>query len=271
MIVRVTRQLGTASLASYISTMLSMVHSAQLNGHRAWVDWRGQPAGLYRDAGPDLPENQWLWWLEQPMVAEAPLAAPLWVYEDPAWRAQCPIAGDLPWNAQTAEAIARLRAIVPSLLKIQERVRLLGDGLFARHGLDPAKAVAISIRGTDKHAEAHAAPAEAYVPVLERLQAQHPGLALWVQAEEAAANAWIRGRFPGAMVMEEFYQVGAAPGFIGSGRMADRTNPKSGYARGLDAVLLLYLFSRCAVLVKNASNLGDLAAGLSTGEIVGVP
>ena len=52
--------------------------------------------------------------------------------------------------------------------------------------------------------------------------------------------------------------------------MQDWVNPASGYERGMQAVLLIQLFSKCKYLLKNNANLSDIATRLSVGKIYDV-
>lgn len=260
MIVNLTRRPGGASLSSYAHTMVSMANCATIAGHQPYVDWRMSPARVYQTR--ERRDNQWEWFFDQP-VTNSP-GDVTWVYEDATWRPAPSLCGvkvderwELPWNAQTPEAIARLREIVPRFLRLNSVVRQRGDALFEKYKLDPANTVGVSYRGTDKSQEATIYPPEAFFGTLDKVKSQ-----LWIQAEDDAAIAKFRSRYPDAVFMSEFFVAPAGP------VMADLANPAGGYEKGLAAATMLYLFSRCGTLVKNAANIGDLAAGLSAGEVV---
>jgi hypothetical protein len=263
-IVRVTRQRGKASLASFVHAMISMCNAAEFMGHRAYVDWTSQPAELYRDSRDG---NQWEWFLDEPMVEDAPGDASEWVYESPNWRPDPSLCGvaidsrwELPWNTQTPEAIATLRRIVPKFLRFKRHIIDRSEALFARYNLNPQRTVAVSHRGTDKGVEAPIVPIERYYPHIT--EAVSMGMQVWVKAEEGATAEKLARRYPGCVIMREFF---AAPS---TGKLSDAISDRSGYDKGLDAMTMLYMMSRCRVLLKNAGNLSDLAAGMSIGETV---
>jgi hypothetical protein len=236
--------------------MMSMCRAAELTGHHAYVDWSGQPAMLYRDKRDG---NQWEWYLEQPMIERAPSDCPLWTYQQPQWRPSA-TGWELPWNAQTPEAIATLRRIVPKFLRFKRHIIDRGEALFTRYNLNPQHTVAVSHRGTDKGVEAPIVPIERYYPHIT--EAVSMGMQVWVKAEEGAVADKLARRYPGCVIMREFF---AAPSM---GKLSDAISDRSGYDKGVDAMTMLYMMSRCRVLLKNAGNLSDLAAGLSIGKTV---
>lgn len=260
--VLLTRWTGRSSFCSYIHTAISMLHTAEIHGRRGHVDWRrhGCP-GLYTSdrLRARHGENAWEWFFEQPHLALSEVRSPeVWVYEG-SWGVT---PERLPWNATRPEAIAVLREIVPRYLRWHRTVEEHAAAVAAGHGLDPGRTIAVSHRGTDKGVEAEVIPIERYFPELDRLLEEHPGSILWAQPEERSVAARLRDRYPDILIMDSFF---AAPD---ARHMADAISPRDGYHRALDAVTLMILFSRCRHFVRNASNLADLASGLSRGAVI---
>lgn len=259
MIARLTRRCSNASIASYVHTMISMASCAKLGGHLAYIDWRDQPSLPYRDqeAASKHGENAWDWFMHQPMVDHFDATSPAWVFEESNWR-RIDGGWELPWNAQDAAAVVDLQRIVPTFLKFKTIITERAESLFKKYNLDPANTIAISHRGTDKSVEATIAPIESFYRHID----EREGIRLWVKAEERETAEKVKRRFPQAVAMDDFYH---APS---NGVLADLSNPRSGYEKAFDALTTLCMLSRCRVLLKNAGNLADLAAGLSTGEVV---
>jgi hypothetical protein len=72
-------------------------------------------------------------------------------------------------------------------------------------------------------------------------------------------------RYPQAFLIEEFYQ---AP--KGSKHNPERFSPMSGFERGMQPALMVWLFSKCAWLIKNRASTSAVASWLNDGEIVNI-
>lgn len=259
------RRSSVASLASYIHAAVSMVSAAEARGFRGYVDWRDHPARLYADekAATKLGRNTWEWYFEQPLITIDALpegnSCEVWVYEDFSWN----VGGNfmLPWNASRPVDVHKLQSTLPKYLRWNKDIQHGADALFAKYGLDPRVTLAISHRGTDKNKEARIVPIESYFGLIDNIIFNQPNLKIWAQPEErAVANVLSRRYGSRIIIMSEFHAADTSA-------MSDRSNPKSGYLKGLDAVVLMVMFSMCAYLVKNSSNLSDLSAGLSRSKV----
>jgi hypothetical protein len=250
------RNASGSSICSYIHTFLRMIDDADKLGLSAVVDMGNQPAIYYQhETG-----NQWDWHMEQPW--DDVDAHEVWLWDDKRWPGGDVGDFDLFFNAQTPEKISELRGIIPKWLRIKPHIRSWMDDCFAWYGLIPSQTVAVSVRGTDKSSDGGGIkipPIENYFPILDRYAAD--GWRLWIQPEQGQHADMFHLRYPSAVIMSEFAQTGC------DSMMIDRTSPKNGWQKAHDAIAMLYGFSRCSVLVKNSSNLGDLAAGLGTGLV----
>jgi hypothetical protein len=72
-------------------------------------------------------------------------------------------------------------------------------------------------------------------------------------------------RYPNAFKIEEFL---SAP-FMGKDN-PERFSNVSGYERGLQPALMVWLFSKCAHYIKNRSSTGAVASWISDGRIVSI-
>lgn len=253
--VAVTRIPSPASLASHVHTMVSMLENCRLNGHEGWVDWDNEPAVLYRKLSA---VNQWLHYFEG---KSSIMTEQYWTYDRHAWRRHCPIVGDLPWNAETPEQFDHLRDVVPRHLKVNGAVRDHAQELAINNDLALGRTICVAHRGTDKGIECPISPIEDYFETVAGLMVSNPGFDVWIQAEEEETYSKFFHRFPKAKRVKEFFATPRA------GTMADFVNPRSGYQKGLDAMAMMHMMSKCPFFLRNASNLHDLAVGLGTGTV----
>jgi hypothetical protein len=106
-------------------------------------------------------------------------------------------------------------------------------------------------------------PIELYFPFLDKILRAEPDLRIACTAEEQDVLKPLLARYKQAFVIEEFY---ASP--LHDLRNPERFSPFSGFERGMQPALMVWLFSRCKHYVKNRSSTGAVASWLSTGHIV---
>jgi len=260
-IVIVDRYESGASLSSYISTAISMIHTLRsgLHGKRAAVDLHG--AKYYRDER--TPPDLWSLFADPPCgvtLREAVDAnAPRLYFDEPAW-----LAGrhnmSLPLFVNDPVGVQKLQAVVPQFLRLNRDIMLRAERLFRENNLNPALTVAVSYRGTDKYTETPITPIENFYPRLDQLMLQ-PSLTIFAQCEEQSVQDLLMRRYRGRIVSLPFHRTRSAS------QMADGDNPKSNYDKTVDIATLIAMFSMCLNFVRNRSNLADLASGLSRGNV----
>jgi hypothetical protein len=79
-------------------------------------------------------------------------------------------------------------------------------------------------------------------------------LSSWITTAMNALNAAFAERLTGYIHWPEHHCADA-----GEKQMQDWVSPASGYERGMQAVLLILLFSKCKYPLKNNANLSDIA------------
>ncbi len=94
---------------------------------------------------------------------------------------------------------------------------------------------------------------------------QIPDAKIACTAEESEILEPLFKRYPQAFLIEEFYQVPK-----GSKHNPERISPMSGFERGMQPALMVWLFSKCAWLIKNRASTSAVASWLSDGEIVNI-
>lgn len=254
-----------ASISSHISCFIIMLKSAELMNLKAAVDWRnGSQKGIYQDqiTAGKLGDNVWEWYFKQSISIKEIETQPhdIWHWE-PGFPMQKE--ADLPWNATTQTAIEIWQQIVPKYLFWHESIQTRAEDLFRKYEINPLETIAISHRGTDKYREAIIYPIENYFPIVDALLIENPHYKIWAQPEEKEVLDKIQKRYPNVVVMSEFFLDNSQ-----SKILSDFLNPKSGYEKGLDSITMMIMYSMCNILVKNSSNLSDLAAALSSGRVI---
>jgi hypothetical protein len=100
---------------------------------------------------------------------------------------------------------------------------------------------------------------------MDEIMERQPDCRIACTAEEERILDPLLARYPNAFLIEEFKQ---AP--FESKHNPERFSPMSGYERGLQPVLMVWLFSKCAHYIKNRSSTGAVASWLSEGRIVNI-
>jgi hypothetical protein len=172
------------------------------------------------------------------------------------------------FNLCTPEDLAYKRTILPRLLRPLEVGRKLADRLFDENHIDPSKTIVVQYRGNDSLHDPWTAylkrkPLMEYCSLIDGLLDSHPGHRLWIQSDDADVILEFKKRYPDSATVPYFMSVPHTPN-----QYVDQMSPKSGYHRGLDAVAMMIMLSRCSVMVKSISNLAEIAASLSTGEVI---
>ena len=243
----------SASLSSWITSTMNMLHAAVATGFTAHVHWPAHrcPGAYHDEAAFALRPNMFDWYFDQWWCPAPPaFAVEKWVGDDIAIVRDHPI--DDYW------------AFYARYLVFNAEVRARFEALLARHALRPEKTVAIAWRGTDSVVDGRpAVPMESFFSRIDALLEAEPDLAIVAKPEERGAADALRARYPRAIVPAEFFIAET-----GEPQMQDWVHPAPGFERGMEAMLLILLFSRCRYLLKNDSNLSDVATRLSTGTVI---
>ncbi len=158
-----------------------------------------------------------------------------------------------------------------SRLKIRPEIVARADALVQKYGLDLSNTIGISRRGCEARLDEerdHASETiESYFPELDRLMAAEPGLKIFATAEEQGDAEKVGARYPGTVIMSEFWTVPAGYGSTpGRPEHSGWCNPVSGYERGVLTCLLISILSRCKYYVRNKSNMSYVAGWIKGPE-----
>lgn len=199
--------------------------------------------GLYYEsaAGP----NWWEYYFEPVRIGAGTSAigriVPPWQHDD--------FADNTEHEMSRTTAAALLTRYVRCKPVVQDQV----NGFWRDH-LQDAHAIGIHYRGTDKSEEAPVVPYAAVVAAVRELlpPADAGDWKLFVATDEQGFLEHMLGAFPGKVLSRQVRRsVDGNP---------IHKAPGDGFQKGLDAVVDCLLLSRCARLVRTASNLGLVAS-----------
>jgi hypothetical protein len=202
-------------------------------------------------------ENMFDWYFEQPFVNNPPPRGecPIWTWET------CEEAGKFPLMS---EPLSVIREYYQKHLKFKPEVNSRGQALVDKYGIDFENTIGITWRGTDNVTDGRPRlPIEVYYPFIDDILAENPNMRIMCTAEETEILTPLLSRYPQAFVIEEFF---SSP--LGHMHNPERFSPFTGYERGMQPALMVWLFSKCAHYIKNRSSTGAVASWLSTGRIV---
>ena len=252
-----------STLTTYLYCNFWQMWAAEKLGHTSYINWPSHPnrsLAPYRDMAKfaEIP-NMYDWYFEQPMwpVGVVPPRDATWEWE------HCKETGDNPFMS---EPLAVIKAYYQKHLKFNPVVNARGQALVAKYGLDFQKTIGVSWRGTDCVTDGRPyLPISVYFPFIDEILAKEPGLRIMATAEETTVLEPLLARYPSAFTLSEFY---SSP--KGSLQNPERFSPFSGFERGMQPALMVWLFSKCAHYIKNRSSTGAVASWLSTGRIVSI-
>lgn len=241
------------TLTTYLYVSLWMLWKAEQENLKGYINW---PAGLsvidYHDAEMfrKVP-NQYNWYFKQPYFDQVPEGSHrVWMW------------GQMDVGQFFSQSLADIKAFYKKHLKFNDEVNRRGQELVDKYQIDFSKTIGLTWRGTDIHLDKRPyLPIEVYFPWIDDILNEHPDYRIICTAEEAQILDPLLKKY-NAVVIEEFEQ---AP--KGSKQNPERFSSRSGYERGLQPVLMVWLFSKCAHYIKNRSSTGAVASWLSDGSI----
>lgn len=247
-----------STLTTYVYCAFAQLYAAEQAGKRAYINWAKHP-------------NKWLksYW-DDAKFAEKPNAYD-WYFVQPApepctevwtWELGYP---DAPVHLY-AQPLNVIRDFYKSHLRFSDEVEARGQALVNKYGIDFDNTIGISWRGTDIYLDGRPRiPIEAYFPWIDRALEERPNARIACTAEEQGILDPLFARYSQAFLIEEFIQ---AP--HGSKDNPERHSKVSGFERGLQPALMVWLFSKCAWYIKNRSSAAAVASWISDGKIVSI-
>lgn len=248
---------SAATLTTFVYCFIWMLWSAEQQGrNNVYINMPSRRClDAYKDADQFNKEpNQWNWYFKQPKI-EAGLASEVWTWET--WKDPSPV-------SFMSQPLSVIKDYYKKHLHFSDIVNERGQALVDKYNIDFANTIGITWRGTDIYLDGRPRiPIETYFPFIDEVL--KPGMRIMCTAEEETILDPLLKRYPEAFKIEEFY---SAP--LGHKHNPERFSPMSGFERGLQPALMVWLFSKCAHYIKNRSSTGAVASWLSDGRIVSI-
>jgi hypothetical protein len=249
------------TLTTYLYCNFWMLWSLEQRGeNNILIDWtKGNFVKSYEDLNKYKEiYNAYDWYFEQPK-RPMPAAGSRIDYVWEKWQDPSPI----PFMSQPLSVI---KDYYKKNLHFNEETNKRGEELVKKYNIDFSKTIGITWRGTDIYLDGRPRiPIERYFRFVDELLERNPDFRIACTAEETGILDPLLARYPNAFLIEEFIQ---AP--LNSKNNPERFSPVSGYERGLQPALMVWLFSKCKHYIKNRSSTGAVASWLSDGRIVNI-
>lgn len=244
-----------STLTTWIYCAFWQMWSAEQQGRKSYINWPiGGSVKSYEDKEKFKEQpNQFEWYFKQPMLSEA--SGEVWMWEK--WQDPSPV----PFMSQPLQVI---KEYYQRHLRFSDAVEERGQALADKYGIDFENTIGITWRGTDVYLDGRPRiPIEYYYPWIDHVL--KPGMRIMCTAEEETILDPLFARYPQAFKVEEFIQ---AP-YNGKDN-PERFSNVSGFERGMQPAMMVWLFSKCAHYIKNRSSTGAVASWLSKERIVSI-
>lgn len=246
-----------ATLCTWLYCHFWMLWSAEQQGIDGYINWpaKGSVISYYDKEKFAENPNQFEWYFKQPKVEYA-ARTEVWTWES--WKDESPV----PFMAQPLSVI---KDYYKKHLHFSDAVEERGWQLVKKYNIDFSNTIGITWRGTDNVTDGRPRlPIETYFPFIDEiLITECNPQRIMCTAEEDFILDPLLERYPQSFKIDEFY---SAP--INSKHNPERFSPMSGFERGMQPALMVWLFSKCAHYIKNRSSTGAVASWLSDGRIV---
>lgn len=254
------------TLTTYLYCMFWMMWAAEQLEHDAYIHC---PKGLflksYDDDAKYLEQpNGFEWYFKQPKVDNPPPInqCKAWTWETPNWDSGMDVS---PYQFMS-QPLSVIKEYYKKHLHFNDETNRRGQMIVDKYGINFKETIGISWRGTDVYLDGRPRiPIETYFPFIDEILEKEPDLVIMATAEEETILDPLLARYPNSFVIEEFI---SSP--FESKHNPERVSNVSGYERGLQPALMVWLFSKCAHYIKNRSSTGAVASWLSDGRIVSI-
>ena len=252
-----------STLTTWLYCHFWQMWAAEQIGYDACIHWpTGKFLASYEDSNKyaEIP-NAYNWYFVQPKTNE--VSGNVWLWEQ--WADPTPVS----FMAQPLQVI---KDYYKKNLIFNEETNRRGQLLVDKYGIDFKKTIGITWRGGDIYLESlngnegrKYTPIELYFEWIDKALERIPDARIACTSEEKEILEPLFKRYPQAFLIEEFIQV--PKGFKHN---PERVSDVSGYERGLQPALMVWLFSKCAWLIKNRASTSAVASWCSDGEIVNI-
>lgn len=257
-----------ATLTTWIWCSYWQMYAAEKLGLICYINWprdrRRALAHYYDDQKFDEVQNMHDWYFEQPHHEIAPPKEKVWTWEDKA--EDNPEMAKAQSDHQLYGDVPTIKAFYKKHLKLNATVNARGEALVKKYGIDFSKTIGITWRGTDSIIDGRPRmPIETYFPFIDDILKEHPDYRIMCTAEEDILGPLL-ARYPTAFKIGEF--AVSPPGHRSLGSNPEHFSSLSGFEKGMQPALMVYLFSKCAYYIKNRASTAAVASWLSDGKIV---
>jgi hypothetical protein len=246
-----------ATLTTWIYCAFWMMWSAEQQEQDVYINWCKGKCLIDLNDDEKFKEisNLYEWYFKQPKSNGVGEVIARWTWEK--WQDT----SEIPFMAQPLQVI---KDYYKKHLHFNEVVNKRGQELVDKYQIDFSKTIGITWRGTDNVTDGRVTmPIEAYFKYIDMALEKIPDAKIMCTAEETEVLQPLLDRYPQAFNIDEFH---SSP--KGSLQNPERHILVSGFERGLQPVLMVWLFSKCAWYIKNRSSTGAVASWLSDGQIV---
>lgn len=252
-----------ATLTTWIYCAFWQMWAAEQQGYNSVISWPDNivPGRCLKDLYDKKQfikqSNMFDWYFKQPKQNEIDWGLPVQVWTWESWHDPSPI----PFMAQPLSVI---KDYYKKHLHFSDAVNERGEALVKKYNIDFSNTIGITWRGTDIYLDGRPrVPIETYFPFID--EALKPEMKIICTAEEETILQPLLNRYPQAFNIDEFV---SAP--FGGKDNPERNDNRSGFERGLQPALMVWLFSKCAHYIKNRSSTGAVASWLSSGRVVNI-
>jgi hypothetical protein len=201
--------------------------------------------------------NQFEWWFKQPKLQNPPPRSEAEIITWQSWKDPSPV-------GFMAQPLSVIKNYYKKNLHFNDVVNARGHALVEKYNIDFANIIGVTWRGTDNVTDGRPRLSiGTYFPFIDDILKENPNMRIMATAEEESILDPLFAKYPNAFKIEEFY---SSP--LGHPHNPERFSPISGFERGMQPALMVWLFSKCAHYIKNRSSTGAVASWLSNGRIV---
>lgn len=249
------------TLCTFIYCSFWQCYSALKQGYTPFINWF-QHGGFLESYNDDemyaTEPNAFNWYFKQPFF---PIDG--FPHRDETWTWEIDGAKMLDFHLMS-QPLETIRDFYQSILTFSDSVEEAGRKIVDKYNIDFSKTIGISWRGSDIFLDGRPyIPIERYFKHIDIFLEETPDARIAATAEETGRLEPLFNRYPQAFLIDEFLQVP-----FGTQHNPERFSPVSGYQRGLQPALMVWLFSKCAYYIKNRSSTGAVASWLSNGRVV---
>lgn len=244
-----------STLTTWLYCHFWMMWAAEQRGKQVYINWpKGKSLKSYEDLQKfkEIP-NMFEWWFKQPKPWDEITPVEVWTWES--WVDPSPV-------GFMAQPLKVIKDYYKKNLIFNDTVNQRGEALVKAYNIDFSKTIGITWRGTDNVTDGRPRmPIETYFPFIDEVL--KPGMRIMCTAEETTILQPLLNRYPQAFNIDEFVSAK-----FGAKDNPERNDSRTGFERGLQPALMVWLFSKCAHYIKNRSSTGAVASWLSEGRIV---